>query len=75
MPDALRAHLGHDKIILFGHSYGGFLAQEYAIRYPDRLAGLILANTVPAFDYQPAPNGTEEQLAAFWCGLHPPDGG
>ena len=49
--DALRAHLGHEQIILFGHSYGGFLAQEYACRYQDRLAGLILCNTAPAIDY------------------------
>ena len=49
--DALREHLGHDKIILLGHSYGGFLAQEYAIRYADHLKGLILLTTSPALDY------------------------
>jgi len=51
--DALRAQLGYEQIILFGHSYGGFLAQEYALRYPERLAGLILCCTAPAIDYMP----------------------
>lgn len=58
-------HLGLEKVTVFGHSYGGFLAQGMAIQHADRLDGVILANTVPAFDYQPMPNGTEEQLAAF----------
>src|SRR5439155_14726516 len=49
--DALRATLGHDRIILFGHSFGGFLAQEYALRYGDHLDGLILCNTAPVLDY------------------------
>ena len=70
--DALRAHLGHEKITLLGHSYGGFLAQEYAARYPERLAGVVIANTVPVFDYQPAPNGTEEQMAAFGAAFSRP---
>ncbi|MGI9181455.1 MAG: alpha/beta fold hydrolase [Longimicrobiaceae bacterium] len=49
--DALREHLGHERVLLFGHSYGGFLAQEYALRYPQRLHGLILCSTAPVFDY------------------------
>ena len=49
--DALRAHLGHEKMILLGNSYGGFLAQEYAIRYADHLHGLALICTSPALDY------------------------
>lgn len=49
--DVLRAHLGHDRIILFGHSYGAFLAQEYALRYGDQLDGLILCSAAPAVDY------------------------
>ena len=28
--DALRAHLGHERVVALGHSYGGFLALEYA---------------------------------------------
>ncbi|MEO0564650.1 MAG: alpha/beta fold hydrolase, partial [Chloroflexota bacterium] len=64
--DAVRQHLGHEKVIVIGHSYGGFIAQEYAIAYPDALMGLLLIDTVPVLDYQPTPpGGTEEQLAAF----------
>lgn len=63
--DAVRQHLGHDKVIVIGHSYGGFIAQKYACKYPDSLLGLVLIDTVPAFDYHPAPSGNEEQMAAF----------
>ena len=62
---ALLDHLGIQSTALFGHSYGGFIAQLFAIKYPERVSRLILANTTPAFDYQPAPQGTDEQLAAF----------
>ncbi len=44
-------HLGHKRIALLGHSYGGFLAQEFALRHPSRLDGLILCATAPAMDY------------------------
>lgn len=49
--DHLRAELGLDRMFLFGHSYGGFLALEYALRNPDRLLGLILCGTAPVMDY------------------------
>jgi proline iminopeptidase len=66
--DALRSYLGNDLIILFGHSYGGFLAQEYALRYGQHLRGLILACTAPALDYPEVirvnaeTRGTSEQV-------------
>ncbi len=41
----------YDRVVLLGHSYGGFLAQEFALRHPERLSGLILCSTTPAFDY------------------------
>lgn len=66
--DDLRAALGFDKIILLGHSYGGFIAQEYAARYPENLKGLILSNTSPnVIDYAPEmPEwATEEAMGAF----------
>lgn len=68
--DALRAHLGHERIILLGQSYGGFLAQEYALQYGNRLDGLILVCTAPALDYMDVvvtnaqQRGTPEQFRA-----------
>lgn len=40
--EALRAALGHDRIILWGNSYGAALATMYAQTFPDRVAALIL---------------------------------
>jgi proline iminopeptidase len=34
------------KINVFGHSYGGMVAQAYALKYPDSVKRLILANTL-----------------------------
>ncbi len=46
--EALRMQLGIKTFILLGHSWGGFLAMNYSIRYPDHLTALILLNTAPA---------------------------
>ena len=46
--DRLREHLGLDRITVLGHSWGGVLAMEYAIRHADRLSRLILLNSAPA---------------------------
>ncbi len=76
--DALRAHLGHERIILFGHSYGGFIAQQYALRHGEHLAGLILCDTAPALDYPDVimanaqHRGTPEQVQALIAGLSAP---
>ncbi|MEU4421685.1 alpha/beta hydrolase [Actinoplanes sp. NPDC024001] len=45
--DAVITDLGGGPILLLGHSYGGFVAQEYAIGRPDRVSGLILYDTSP----------------------------
>lgn len=37
--------MGDEKFILAGGSYGGFLALNYALNYPNRLLALILRNT------------------------------
>ena len=42
--------LGLERPVLCGVSMGGMIAQVYASRYPDRLGGLVLADTfTPAF--------------------------
>lgn len=41
----LAQHLGWEKFTLLGHSYGGFIALEYAVRWPQTLARLILVST------------------------------
>ncbi len=41
----VRQELGLDHIHLFGHSWGGMLAMEYALTQPAGLASLILAST------------------------------
>lgn len=43
--DGLREYLGLPRISLLGGSYGGMVALGYAIRYPERLANLILVAT------------------------------
>jgi len=47
--DAVRAHLGVERMDLLGHSHGGVVAQTYAATYPDRIDRLILANTLSRF--------------------------
>jgi len=41
----LRKALEVKKWIVLGHSYGGLLAQSYAVKYPDHLAGLVLVGS------------------------------
>jgi proline iminopeptidase len=77
--DALRTHLGFEKVAVLGHSYGGCLALQYALRYPRRVSHLILVGTTAAWDYpdeilaelrRRAPSA--KVLSAF---LDPPAGG
>jgi proline iminopeptidase len=49
--DALRADLGLEKVAVLGHSYGGCVALQYALRYPRRVSHLLLVGTTAAWDY------------------------
>lgn len=46
--EAVRQGLGLGKMSLLGHSYGGVLAQAYALKYQANLTHLILASTFPS---------------------------
>jgi proline iminopeptidase len=43
--DALREALGFDRWAVLGHSFGGMVALEYALRYPQSLSHLLLLDT------------------------------
>jgi proline iminopeptidase len=46
--DRVRESLGLESIAMLGHSWGGLLAMEYAIRHPERVSHLILMSPAPA---------------------------
>jgi proline iminopeptidase len=45
--------LERENFVLYGHSWGGILAMEYALRYQDHLRGLVISNmmsSAPAYN-------------------------
>ena len=46
--ERVRRHFGLESVAVLGHSWGGLLALEYALRHPQRVSHLVLANTAPA---------------------------
>lgn len=75
--DALREHLGLDRITVLGSSYGGMVALGYALRYPRRVANLILVCTAASYRFLAdarrilAERGTPEQIEVcqrLWAG-------
>jgi len=45
--EALRRAVGAERWFVLGWSYGGMLAQCYAVRHPERVAGLVLVASSP----------------------------
>lgn len=71
--ERLRVQLGLDRICLLGSSYGGMVAQGYALRYPDQLDRLVLCATAPSFRFLveaqakvEADGSEEQQLVCEW---------
>jgi pimeloyl-ACP methyl ester carboxylesterase len=42
-------HLELDRVDVLGYSFGGAMAQEFALRYPSRVGRLVLAATFPGW--------------------------
>jgi proline iminopeptidase len=50
--EQVRTALGLTRFYLYGHSWGGMLAIEYALKYQEHLKGLIISNmtaSIPAY--------------------------
>jgi proline iminopeptidase len=47
--EGLRKAMGFDKINILGHSYGGVVAQGYAIKYSENVSHLIIANSFHSY--------------------------
>jgi proline iminopeptidase len=42
--EQVRRALALERFVLYGHSWGGLLAMEYALRYGQHLSGLVISN-------------------------------
>jgi pimeloyl-ACP methyl ester carboxylesterase len=51
--ETLRVALGAPRLTLDGVSYGTFVAERYALRYPNRVARLVLDSVVPQTGVDP----------------------
>ena len=68
--ERIRQILGDEKLILIGHSWGGFLASLYAAEFPEHVEALILvspANTL----VMPQPDAESDLFAAVRAKLPP----
>ena len=61
--EALRGHLGLDRMDLLGHSASGGICLLYAARYPDRLDHLVLVAPSLRVAGLPSDQGVDEVLA------------
>jgi L-proline amide hydrolase len=79
----VREALGLDRILLLGTSWGGMLAQEYALTRPAGLCSLVLSSTLASAEQWVAEAqrllaalgpgaGDDEFMAAHFCRLDPP---
>lgn len=73
--EAFRQALGLGKINLYGHSYGGMVAQAYALKYGQFLDHLILADTFHSAEMWQKGNNDmwnlrlENQMPELWIRL------
>ena len=65
--EALRAELGVERLTIVGPGYGGYVAQRYAMRYPDRVERLLLVTPVDAAGLDPL---YVDSMAAARQGAH-----
>jgi len=60
--ERIRQILGEEKLILVGHSFGGFLASLYAAEFPEHVQALILVAPAETLVMPPPSGGLFEQV-------------
>ena len=58
--EKIRRILGEDKLIIIGHSFGGFLAALYAIEFPANVEKLILVEPADMLRFPPVHGGMNQ---------------
>ncbi len=67
--EQVRAALGLEQFVLYGHSWGGLLAVEYALKYPQHLRGLVISNmtaSIPLYEKHMAELRAQLAHFAMW---------
>ncbi len=57
--EAVRAHVGIDRVHVFGHSWGGLLAQLYLAQHPEHVRSLFLSSPAPGVGLEWRTTGKE----------------
>jgi pimeloyl-ACP methyl ester carboxylesterase len=65
-------HLKIDRAVIGGMSQGGFLSLRFALRYPERTAGLVLIDTQPGLE-DPEKSLQYDLMHDVWTGSGPND--
>ncbi len=58
--EKIRRILGKEKLIIIGHSFGGFLAALYTLEFPNRVEKLILVEPADMLKFPPAHGGMNQ---------------
>jgi pimeloyl-ACP methyl ester carboxylesterase len=61
---AILDEAGVARAVLGGHSLGGYLSLDFALTFPDRVAGLVLIDTGPGFRNDEARDGWNRRAQA-----------
>ena len=65
--EALRLSLGFEQWAVLGHSFGGMVALEYALRYPRSLSKLVLLDTCGDSRWQRSSTSSQSRPTSSGC--------